>query len=187
MATRLPRPDHGAVAYAPHYYRPLTIVLDRWHGMTLGMNHAFTHDDRDRRQWDAPLFLGEFGVGAEARNAGDYIAAIYDRMDACLASGAQWNYSPRWNERDKDGWNGEDFSILDSSGAVRPNFRPRPYPRHTAGLPIAFRYDDGRSSGGHPSLIFSWEHRSRARSHRDLRPRALSSRPARPSRFQIPV
>ena len=82
---------------------------------------------------------------AEARNAGDYVAAIYDRMDACLASGAQWNYSPRWNERDKDGWNGEDFSILDSSASVRPNFRPRPYPRHTAGLPLAFRFDDGRS------------------------------------------
>ena len=158
ISTRLPRPDHSAVAYAPHYYRPLTIVLDRWHGMTLGMNRAFTTMTATSRQWDAPLFLGEFGVGAEARNAGDYIAAIYDRMDATLASGAQWNYSPRWNERDKDGWNGEDFSILDSRGAVRPNFRPRPYPRHTAGMPIAFRFADGQSSGGHPSLIFSWEH-----------------------------
>jgi endoglycosylceramidase len=159
MTTRLPRPEHGAVAYAPHYYRPLTIVLDRWHGMTLGMNRAFDTMNVTCRQWNAPLFLGEFGVGAEARNAGDYIAAIYDRMDACLASGAQWNYSPRWNDRDKDGWNGEDFSILDSDGAVRPNLRPRPYPRHTAGQPIEFRFDDGRSTGGPQSLVFTWEHR----------------------------
>jgi endoglycosylceramidase len=159
IATKLPRPVGGNVAYAPHYYRPLTIVLGRWHGITLGMNRAFGSMSATDREWNAPLFLGEFGVGAEAHNAGDYTAAIYDRMDACLASGAQWNYSPRWNDRDKDGWNGEDFSILDSSGAVRPNFRPRPYPRHTAGMPIAFRLDDGQSSGARPSLVFTWDHR----------------------------
>jgi endoglycosylceramidase len=159
MATKLPRPNHGSVVYAPHYYRPLTIALSRWHGMTLGMNRAFGSMSATARQWDAPLFLGEFGVSAETKNAGDYISAIYDRMDACLASGAQWNYSPRWNERDKDRWNGEDFSILDSHVTVRPNFRPRPYPRHTAGMPLAFRFVDGQSSGDHPSLVFTWEHR----------------------------
>ena len=159
IATRLPRPNGGNVAYAPHYYHPLTIALDRWHGMKLGMKRAFGSMTATVREWNAPLFVGEFGVSAEARNAGAYMAAIYDRMDACLASGAQWNYSPRWNDRDKDGWNGEDFSILDSNGAVRSNFRPRPYPRHTAGVPLAFGFDDGRSSGARPSLVFTWDHR----------------------------
>jgi endoglycosylceramidase len=171
--TRLPRPDYGNVAYAPHYYRPLTIVLSRWHGMTLGMDRAFAAMTETAGQWNAPLFLGEFGVNADACHAGDYVAAIYDRMDACLASGAQWNYSPRWNERNKDGWNGEDFSILDSRGAVRPNFRPRPYPRCTAGRPIAFRFDDGRSSGGHAALVFSWEHRPELGSTEIFVPRVL--------------
>jgi len=159
IATTLPRPTCGNVAYAPHYYRPLTIALGRWHGMTRGMDHAFGTMTATADEWNAPLFLGEFGVAAETRNAGDYIAAIYDRMDACLASGAQWCYSPRWNDRDKDGWNGEDFSILDSGGAVRANFRPRPYPRHTAGQPTEFRFDDGRSSSDHPSFVFTWDHR----------------------------
>lgn len=172
-ATRLPRSDYRDVAYAPHYYRPLTIVLGRWHGMTLGMNHAFGTMTGTARAWDAPLFLGEFGVSADARNAGDYIAAIYDRMDACLASGAQWNYSPRWNARDKDGWNGEDFSILDARGVIRPNFRPRPYPRHTAGLPLSFRFDDGSDSGGYPSLVFAWEHRPELGPTELFIPRAL--------------
>ena len=47
---------------------------------------------------------------------------------------------------------------LDSNGAVRSNFRPRPYPRHTAGVPVAFGFDDGRSSGARPSLVFTWDH-----------------------------
>jgi endoglycosylceramidase len=127
--------------------------------MTLGMNRAFASMTGTAREWDAPLFLGEFGAAADTSNAGDYVAAIYDRMDEALASGAQWTYSPRWNERDKDGWNGEDFSILDSQGAVRANFRPRPYPRITAGMPLAFRYADASSTGGQPSLVFTWEHR----------------------------
>jgi endoglycosylceramidase len=158
IGTKLPRPTCGNAVYAPHYYRPLTIALGRWHGMTLGMNVACSSMQATSRAWDAPLFLGEFGVAAGSRNAGDYVAAIYDRMDTCLASGAQWCYSPRWNERDKDGWNGEDFSILDSEGAVRPNFRPRPYPRQTAGEPIRFRFADGRSSNEQPSLVFTWNH-----------------------------
>ncbi|WP_250847047.1 cellulase family glycosylhydrolase [Aquisphaera insulae] len=156
--TRLPRPDFPGAAYAPHYYRPLTVLLGRWHGMTVGMNHAFSTMAATARTWDAPLFLGEFGVSAGARNGGDYVAAIYDRMDACLASGAQWNYSPRWNVRDRDGWNGEDFSILDSSRSLRPNFAPRPYPRVTAGLPTSFRFVVPRS-GAPACLEFRWEHR----------------------------
>jgi endoglycosylceramidase len=159
VATKLLRPNHDNVAYAPHYYRPLTIALSRWHGMTLGMNRAFGNMAATAQEWDAPLFLGEFGAAAETMNAGDYIVAIYDRMDASLASGAQWCYSPRWNERDKDGWNAEDFSILDSQGAVRPNFRPRPYPRITAGMPLSFRFVDAQSSGGRPMLELTWEHR----------------------------
>jgi endoglycosylceramidase len=159
VATKLPRPNHGNVVYAPHYYRPLTIALSRWHGMTLGMNHAFGSMTATAQEWDAPLFLGEFGAAAETKNAGDYIDAIYDRMDANLASGAQWCYSPRWNEHDKDGWNAEDFSILDSQGAVRANFRPRPYPRITAGTPLSFRFQGAPSSGGHRTLEFAWKHR----------------------------
>ena len=158
LQTRLPRPDYGPVAYAPHYYRPITVVLGRWHGTTIGMNRAFTNMTETARNWDVPLFLGEFGVAAESLNAGDYIRAVYDRLDACLASGAHWNYTPRWNAVTKDGWNAEDFNILDPSGSLRPNFRPRPYPRLTAGTPLRFRYEDHGPSGTPRRLEFDWCH-----------------------------
>ncbi len=147
ISTHLPRPDFGPVAYAPHYYRPITVVLGRWHGTTLGMDRAFANMTETGRNWDTPLFVGEFGVCAESVRAGDYVGAIYDRLDACLASGAQWNYTPRWNAQTKDGWNAEDFNILDPSGRLRPNFRPRPYPRATAGMPLRFRYEASGSAG----------------------------------------
>ncbi len=158
IQTRLPRPDYGPVAYAPHYYRPITVVLGRWHGATIGMNRAFTNMTETARNWDAPLFLGEFGVAAESVNAGDYISAVYDRLDACLASGAHWNYTPRWNAVTKDGWNTEDFNIIDPTGSLRPNFRPRPYPRLTAGTPCRFRYEDRGPSCTPRRLEFDWCH-----------------------------
>ena len=95
---------------------------------------------------------------AESVRAGDYIRAVYDRLDACLASGAQWNYTPGWNTQTKDGWNAEDFNIIHPSGTHRPNFRSRPYPRATAGTPLRFRYEDLGPSGAPRRLEFDWTH-----------------------------
>jgi endoglycosylceramidase len=159
LQTKLPRPAFGNAAYAPHYYKPTPMALGRWHGAVRTINRAFANMAAKAAEWNAPLFVGEFGMGAEIRGTGDYVATVYDHLDACLASGAQWNYTPHWNPRDKDGWNGEDFSILDSQGCLRPNFRPRPYPRHTAGLPLWFRYQDAEPASGRPrTATFVWHH-----------------------------
>ena len=158
MSTRLPQPDFGPVAYAPHYYRPITVMLGRWHGTTLGMNRAFANMIRTAQTWDTPLFLGEFGVSAESVRAGDYVSAIYDRLDACLASGAQWNYTPRWNAQTKDGWNAEDFNILDPSGTLRPQLPASSLPAPTAGTPLRFCYSSSGTAGQSCGFEFDWNH-----------------------------
>src|SRR5262249_55624806 len=76
----------------------------------------------------------------------------------CLASGAQWNYAPTWTEWAKDGWNGEDFNILDPSGATRPNYRPRPYPRLTAGWPLRFAFREAGAPCQESHLEYVWAH-----------------------------
>jgi endoglycosylceramidase len=155
--TRLTTPSFGDFAYAPHYYKPITLVLNAWRGSCLPIDHAFAQMNGQSERWACPLFLGEFGVAATAKNAGDYVDAIYDRLDASLASGAQWNLTPGWDARKKDGWNGEDFSIVDAAGNLRPNFRPRPYPRLTAGTPTRFEYRERHSSASSWALLFSWD------------------------------
>jgi endoglycosylceramidase len=158
FGTHLPRPDFERFAYAPHYYCPISYAIGRWHGTCIGLGRAFATMAETARQWDAPLFLGEFGMSAEVPRAGDYVRTFYDRLDAAMASGAQWNYTPRWNDETKDGWNAEDFSIIGTSGAPRANFRPRPYPRATAGTPLRFRYDDRDTPAQPRSLEFEWDH-----------------------------
>ena len=110
------------------------------------------------REWDTPLFIGEFGISAAIIGAGEYVRTFFDRLDAALASGTQWNYTPRWNAETRDGWNGEDLSIIETSGTHRANFRPRPYPRATAGIPLRFHCEDREVAGQPRSLAFEWEH-----------------------------
>ncbi len=159
LRTNLPEPTTRGVAYAPHYYKPSTILCHGWSGLTGPIDRAFAHMIETAEAWCVPLFLGEFGIPATAGRAGDYVDAIYDRLDAALASGAQWNYTPHWNPVDKDGWNGEDFNILCPAGGARANLVDRPYPRATAGVPRHFRFRRSDDTAGVPVLEFAWDHR----------------------------
>ncbi len=159
VRTRLPNPGLDNIAFAPHYYKPLAIALEDWGGQTAAIDRAFLRMEAKAAEWGVPLILGEMGIQGGAGRAGDYVDYLYDRVDAKLASALQWNVAPHWTPHFGDGWNGEDFSILDGSGRPRPNYRPRPYPRRVAGQPLSFRFAASTPPRGCPRLEFVWLHR----------------------------
>ncbi|HVN55331.1 MAG TPA: cellulase family glycosylhydrolase [Anaerolineaceae bacterium] len=114
----------------------------------------------------APALVGEFGLPYDLDDGypiktGDYacpidaLSAYYDALDAHLAHGTQWNYTPDNDNRWGDQWNQEDLSIfsrdqqddpgdLDSGGRAVVGFC-RPHLYACAGTPRRqfFNQDDG--------------------------------------------
>ena len=137
----LPKPFDTSrnIAYAPHFYDPAIMGQKKYSGPATSQQ-AFTSMRSFAASWDAPLFLGEFGAPAVAVGASDYIALIYDLLDggqsgAPPVSGAQWVYSPGWTPEKFDGWDTENFSIVDTQGPRTQLFVPRAYTRVVSGLP----------------------------------------------------
>jgi endoglycosylceramidase len=158
IQTRLPRPRFDNFAYAPHYYMTLAIAFDGWGGSTRPIDRAFGNMETKAAEWGVPLFLGEYGIAADARRGGDYVAAVLDDLDAVLGSGAQWSYTPHWTPERRDGWNMEDFSIVDGGLRPRANFHPRPFPSRIAGEPTRFRYSPPCPPAGPPARMeFAWD------------------------------
>ncbi len=151
IQTLLEPPSFGNFAYAPHFYETAVITSHLFSGLPTATDLGFWTMTGKADEWGVPLFVGEFGTHGDTWGAEDYVALQYSRLDEHLASGAQWNWTPAWNETDLDGWNDEDLSILDASGAVRPNFAIRPQPHRFAGVPTGFTVGDG-------SVSVSWTH-----------------------------
>jgi endoglycosylceramidase len=158
IQTRLPRLAIPNVVYAPHYYKPIPILLSHWYGVEHNIGRAFAHMTAIAEAWNVPLFVGEFGMPAHVASVDRYMTAVHDHLDAGFVSGAQWNFTPCWTEDAKDGWNGEDYNILDHGGAPRSNFALRPYPRFTAGVPLRLAYLESSPPGCGPLLQYDWIH-----------------------------
>lgn len=148
VPSTLGRPSFENMAYAPHYYDPVTMLSHAYDGNPSGIDGAFATMSAKAAEWHVPLFVGEFGMFASFSNVSKYVTREYEDLDALLANGTQWNFSPRWTPLKKDGWNGEDLDILEpQTSALRQNFRVRPYPRATAGAPMFFRHEVLESGG----------------------------------------
>jgi endoglycosylceramidase len=148
--TRLRVPSFGNVAYAPHYYNPQAVVTEKYNGNPAHLDATLGRIGAIKREWNAPVFLGEFGVGGKMERGMDYLDALFDRLNEHGDSGAQWGYTPKWSPGQRDGWNYEDFSIIDDHGAWRANFRARPYASRVAGELVGMREtrdQDGKTSG----------------------------------------
>jgi endoglycosylceramidase len=64
---------------------------------------------------------------------------FYDNLDMHLLGGTQWGWETDWTPTKKDGWNDENFSIVDQRRILRDNFNIRPYPQAIAGIPGSFK------------------------------------------------
>ena len=147
--TELPRPTFDNFVYAPHYYDAAVSQLQRWLGTSLA--DPVRQMDEQAAAFNAPLFVGEFGAPAEGERTTEYIDEFYRQLDARLISAAQWNFTPHWTREKKDGWNLEDFSIVDDTGTLRATYRVRPYPARVAGEAISF-------TAGEDSVELEWRH-----------------------------
>ena len=149
VQTDLPKPTFSNFAYAPHFYDQWVMGLQMWIGNSL--NWSFAHMRSKATEWNVPLFLGEFGAGAQARRVAGYVQALHQRMNEGIMSGAQWVYTPGWNDTHKDGWNAEDLSIANAGGTWRDNFKPRPYAQRVSGTPLQMWVSD---EGSLPANVF---------------------------------
>jgi len=134
LQTQLAQPTFGNIAYAPHYYDPGLILYQGWSGSP--PDEPFGFMTGTAATWGAALFVGEFGAPPSTDDVAGYLDTLYAALDAAFASGAQWVYTPDWTPDKKDGWNVEDYSIVDDKGALRANFRARPYAQRIAVVPM---------------------------------------------------
>jgi endoglycosylceramidase len=150
--TKLARPRYSNFAYAPHYYDGAVIQLHTWLGGTL--REPVERMAKQAAAWNVPLFVGEFGAPGDGSNVEAYMDAFYLELDSRFVSAAQWSYVAHWDAERKDGWNMEDFSIVDGAQELRKTYRVRPYPARVAGTPLAFSVTRAPA----PALEMSYRH-----------------------------
>jgi endoglycosylceramidase len=128
-STALPRPAGEGIVFAPHYYAPAALfggpveladvegALGRWAAVG--------------QAWDAPVFLGEFGIRADHDDGEEFADRHYDALDALGMHASWWEYSDA-----EEQWNEEDLSLVGPSGQPRDHLLAgvvRPHLRLLAG------------------------------------------------------
>jgi endoglycosylceramidase len=133
----LARPTHSRFVYAPHYYDSLTMLgvgpLD-----PARIRTAVSAVLARTGGWNAPVVLGEFGAPNSVTFKPEYLAAIFDSLDAGRASGLMWDVSASATK-----WNNEDFGPLLPDGTELPwaGLLDRPAPRAIDGAITSFKWD----------------------------------------------
>ncbi len=101
---------------------------------------------------NAPVVFGEFGTyfnfnGIQASISDGYKVSAhfldnyYESFEQLFQSNILWCYSPENDYRYGDGWNKEDFSVVDPGGKPRAEAAwSRPYARALAGKPVATHF-----------------------------------------------
>jgi endoglycosylceramidase len=133
----LARPTHPRFAYGPHYYDGATMLgigpLD-----APRIRSAVAAILARTTPWNAPVILGEFGAPNSVSFKSDYLAAIFDALDAGRASALLWDVSLSTQK-----WNSEDFGPLTPDGTelAWAGVLDRPFPRAIDGTVTSFKWD----------------------------------------------
>ena len=130
-------PGGGNMVWGPHFYDPrsfLGIPIDERYSVSRQI--AFLR--RQAATFGTPVILGEFGANTTLETTPIYLRKVYDALDEQLMGATVWHVSlggPEWNQ--------EFFGMLNLDGSETPSLEAvvRPYPRATAGRPVAFAYD----------------------------------------------
>jgi endoglycosylceramidase len=155
--SQLPKPAFSNFAYAPHSYDLTVLSLESWYTGNALLELTLQQISKKRAAWNVPVYIGEYGPPGEGNNLGEYVDLNYKLNDHYAFSGAQWNLAPSWNPDKKDGFNQENFSIIDSQGNPRANFKPRPYPQAIAGILIGFKVEYPKNPSQR-SITVEWIH-----------------------------
>lgn len=153
------RPELPQVVYAPHHYqdiypfigfnqapRPITATQIRYRDYVPALEHAARA--ASRFLGNPPVVFGEFGTyfnfgGIYMSRQEEYVASshlldnYYEAFEQTFSSRMLWCYSPENDYKRGDGWNREDFSIIDPDQKPRSELAwSRPHARALAGKPI---------------------------------------------------
>ncbi len=168
----MPRPSFDNFVYSPHYYDAVMIQFGSYDAKILGFisarrlfnvpapDEAIAQMKQKADDWNVPVFIGEFGGGPAMGGIQRYLDRFYGAMDDHALSGTQWVYTPGWDPMAKDGWNAEDFSVIDDNGSARSHFRSRPFVKCITGpltdssvqLPDPFDEINGAA------IFLQWQH-----------------------------
>ena len=156
LDTRLTDPSIPNLVYAPHY-DDIVIYHKLWSGMRYELP-ARRNRERAKSWGGAAVVLGEFGAPPSLITPA-YIDMIYSDLEKFGESGIQWGYTPEWTPAANDGFNFEDFSVIDDQGQLRNNFKLRPYVRRTA-APAYGQWETSEGAtllGIGPRISHSWQ------------------------------
>jgi endoglycosylceramidase len=131
-----PRDGQPRLVYAPHLYEPA--VHD---GKGYAPDSPYVAQWEDYRveegaAFDAGVFIGEFGGGADNERMDEYLADVLAMADRNMLGWAQWSWDP---PEDPDG----SWSPVTQAGELTANGErlARVQPRAIAGVPESFTWD----------------------------------------------
>lgn len=134
-----PRDGESRLFSAPHLY-VFPIELSRNYNEAAAARVAKWHQERERErfEWNAGIYLGEFGTYSDLVNFEGYMDDVVAVTESLRMGFAGWSWDPM--EFGMIGAEREEATGRFPEGKFL-NHLSRPYPRLFAGAPIAFSFD----------------------------------------------